>query len=78
MKQVHLERRRALRRLWDEMGKKFLIIYVIALVIVIALPATRFNALFYFIAFLISFSISFFLVFFRAKEKPPELMEGDR
>lgn len=78
MKQVRVERRKALRRLWDEMGRKFIIMYAIALVIVVALPFTRSNALAYFVAFLVTFSIAFFLIFFRAKEKPPELTYGDR
>lgn len=78
MKQVRVERRRAMRRLWEEMGRKFVIMYAVSLVIVVALPFTRGSALAYFVAFLITFSIAFFLVFFRVKEKPPELMVGDR
>lgn len=78
MKQSKVERRIILRRLWKDVGKTFLIIYAIALLIIIVLPLTRGSALAYFVAFLLSFGISFFLLFFKSKEKPAEFESADR
>ncbi len=64
--------------LWKDLGKKFFIIYFIGLLIIILLPVLRYNPFSYIGVFLIAFSVSFFFIFFRAKEKPPELMTGDR
>jgi len=78
MKQTQVERRRILKKFWKEMGKKFLLIFGIGLLIVMLLPQARIMPVSYFAVFLVAFSVSFFLIFFRVKEKPPELECGDR
>lgn len=78
MKQSRVERRMVLKRLWKDIGKTFIIIYAVALLLVVTMPMTRGNALAYFVAFLLSFAISFFLLFFKSKEKPAEFESADR
>jgi L-asparagine transporter-like permease len=77
MKQTSYDRKKLFRNMLKDLRNKFILVFLIGLLIIMLLPNMRMNPLSYIVLFFLSFSISFFFIFFRAKEKPEELMKGD-
>ena len=75
MKQTTVDRRKAFRKLWKDLGKRFLLMFGAGLLLVVVMPVTRLNPLAYLVAFLIAFAIAWVWMF-RRKEVRKEF-EGD-
>lgn len=75
VKQTKIDRRKAIRKFWRDMGKRFLLILGAGLLIIVLMPITRYNPLYYLIVFLVAFAISWVWMF-RRKEIRDEFL-GD-
>ena len=75
IKQSVMDRRKMVRKLWKDLGKRFLLMFGAGLLIVVIMPITRLMPLAYLLVFFITFGISWVWLF-RRKEIRDEFL-GD-
>jgi hypothetical protein len=76
IKQTTIDRRKVLRRLWHDLGKKFLLMFGAGSGLAALIPRTRLEPLAYLVAFLVAFALSW-IIMFRGREQNPLFKKGD-
>jgi hypothetical protein len=76
VKQTIVDRRKMVRKLWKDLGKRFLLMLGAGCLIVVIMPITRFMPFAYLCVFFITFGISWVWMF-RKKEIRDEFL-GDQ